>query len=42
MHIVQMAIRLGVLPSQLENEDLYWFHRLSEYFAAEVEADKKK
>jgi len=35
-----MAIRMNRLPSELENEDLYWFNRLSEYFKAEVEANK--
>lgn len=42
MQILQLAIRLNKLPSEIENEDAYWVARLIEYFAAETEAEKLK
>jgi hypothetical protein len=40
MDVVQMALRFGVMPSQIENEDVYWINRALLYFEAENEASK--
>lgn len=38
--IIQMALRLHVLPDAFENLDTYWFSRLEIYFSAENEVAK--
>lgn len=42
MSIVQIALRLGVMPSQIENEPAYWLNRMMLYFEAESLAEEIK
>lgn len=42
VEIIQLALRLNRLPSEIENEDVFWINRLKFYLHAESEAEKMK
>ncbi|MET0754296.1 MAG: hypothetical protein ABWZ66_13020 [Pyrinomonadaceae bacterium] len=42
MHIVQIALRFGVMPSVVEQEPEFLMNRIFLYYAAEAEAEKLK
>lgn len=42
MTTIQIALRLGVMPSQIENEPAFWVNRMMLYFEAESLAEEIK